>query len=62
MHARQYAFEHRKIRRLCKVFKISAFAKQNGTSYSKLMGALRKGIWAGQGKFVADFAEFHQKR
>ena len=63
MHAGQYAFEHRKdkkgdFRRLWNL-KISAFAKQNGTSYSKLMGALRKRNIGLDRKILADFAEFH---
>lgn len=63
MHAGQYAFEHRRdkkgdFRRLWNI-KINAFAKQNGTSYSKLMGALKKKNIALDRKILATFAEFH---
>ena len=62
-HAGSYAFAHRRdkkgdFRRLWNV-RISAFAKANGTSYSKLIGALKKKSIAIDRKILATLAEKH---
>lgn len=63
LHAWTHAFQGRKekkrdFRRLWQV-KISAAAKENGMSYSKLIGALKKKNIALDRKILADLAE-HQ--
>jgi len=60
-HAGTYAFAHRKdkkgdFRRLWNV-RISAFLKENGTSYSKFIDALKKKDIALDRKALADLAE-----
>ena len=62
-HAGTYAFAHRKdkkgdFRRLWNV-RISAILKENGTSYSKFINALKKKEIALDRKSLADLAQFH---
>ena len=63
MHAGTYAFEHRKdkkgdFRRLWNV-RLSAFLKQNGTSYSQFIFLLKKKNIALDRKILAHLAEKH---
>ena len=62
-HAGAYAFAHRRdkkgdFRRLWNV-RISAAAKGNGTSYSKLMGGLKKQKIALNRKMLSEIAALH---
>ncbi|MEI6296822.1 MAG: 50S ribosomal protein L20 [bacterium] len=61
LHAGKYAFAHRrkKKRTMRKLFqeKIGATSKENGTSYSKLMGDMKKKNIALNRKVLADMAE-----
>ncbi len=61
LHAGAYAFAHRKDKKSDKrgLFqtKIGAVAKQNGTSFSKLMGSLSKKGSKLDRKILADMAE-----
>ncbi|PIW36603.1 MAG: 50S ribosomal protein L20 [Candidatus Kerfeldbacteria bacterium CG15_BIG_FIL_POST_REV_8_21_14_020_45_12] len=61
--AGQRAFDHRKLKkrqfRALWQIKISAGAKLNGTSYSKLMGNLKKHNIELDRKILADMAEHH---
>ncbi len=64
-HAGKYSFAHRKdkkadFRHLWQV-KIGGFAKENGTSYSKLIGALKKKNIALDRKILATLIEFHSE-
>ncbi len=61
VHAGTYSFDHRKdkkgdFRRLWNV-RLSAFLKQNGTSYSKFISLLKKGGIALDRKILAGLAE-----
>ena len=61
VHAGKYAFAHRKMKKrvnrgLWQV-KIGAVAKANGTSYSKLMGAMKKKEYGLDRKVLAYMAE-----
>ena len=62
-HAGAYAFAHRKdkkndFRQMWNI-KIGAFAKQEGTSYSKVIGGLKKKGITLDRKILATLAEFH---
>jgi len=62
-HAGTYSFAHRKdkkgdFRRLWNV-RMSAFLKENGTSYSKFINALKISEIALDRKILAHLAEFH---
>lgn len=62
-HAGTYSFAHRRdkkgdFRRLWNV-RMSAFLKENGTSYSKFIAALKKSEIALDRKILAHLAEFH---
>lgn len=62
-HAGAYAFAHRRDKKTdfrgLWQNKIGAFAKTEGTSYSKLIGALKKGNIGLNRKILASLAEFH---
>lgn len=62
-HAGRYAFAHRRrkkgdMRRVWNV-QVNAAARENGVSYSKLMGALKKKQVTLNRKMLAELAEFH---
>ena len=62
-HAGTYSFAHRRdkkgdFRRLWNV-RMSAFLKENGTSYSKFIAALKKSEIALDRKILAHLAEIH---
>src|SRR5271154_431607 len=60
MKAQVYAYAHRKLRkrdfRLLWIARINAAARQNGTTYSRLMHALKKADVALDRKILADLA------
>ncbi len=60
-HAGKYAFAHRKMKKRVNrglwQTKISAVAKDNGTSFSKIMGAMGKKKYALDRKVLAYLAE-----
>ncbi len=60
-HAGKYAFAHRKMKKRVNrglwQTKISALAKENGTSFSKLMGAITKKGYVLDRKVLAYMAE-----
>ncbi|HEU0085731.1 MAG TPA: 50S ribosomal protein L20 [Candidatus Paceibacterota bacterium] len=63
LHAGAYAFAHRRDkkshnRKLWNI-KINATSRENGLSYSKLMGALKKNNISLNRKILADLAENH---
>ncbi|MEX2052465.1 MAG: 50S ribosomal protein L20 [Candidatus Paceibacterota bacterium] len=65
LHAGSYAFAHRKDkkshnRKLWNI-KINAGARENGMSYSKLIGALKKKKIELDRKILSDFAQNHPK-
>lgn len=61
--AGQRAYDHRKLkkrqRRGLWQIKINAAARQNGTTYSKFMGGLKKNNIEIDRKILADVAEYH---
>src|SRR5262245_2561156 len=65
LHAGTYAFAHRKDKkghnRTLWNIKINAGARDNGMSYSKMIGALKKKNIALDRKILADLAENHPK-
>ncbi len=65
LHAGSYAFAHRRDkkshnRKLWNI-KVNAASREQGVSFSKLMGALKKKNIELNRKMLADFAEFHPK-